>query len=400
MKTKISKKTVEAVKPGLKDVFLWDTELPTFGVKITPVGRRVYIVQYRVGGRQRRYTIGLHGPLTPDQARNEARRILGEVAKGHDPASGRAEGRKGLTIADLAERYLSEHAEVKKRPSSVQTDKWLLANCLLPAIGSRKVADLTRSDLAKLHHDLRKTPIQANRVLALASKMFSLTEKWGLRPDDSNPCRHIERFKENKRRRYLSGEELARLGKTLSEVDKEGSELPSAILAIRLLLFTGARLSEILTLKWEHVDFERGVLDLPDSKTGSKLIPLNGPTMEALEAALRLHDNPYVCPGVKPGGHMVGLQKIWERIRNRAGLPDVRLHDLRHSFASAAAASGAGLPLIGALLGHTQAQTTARYAHLALDPLKAATEEIGRRIAESMNQKPKRVKVVPLKKRQ
>lgn len=260
-----------------------------------------------------------------------------------------------------------------------------------------KTDSVTRADIAKLHHDSRKTPVQANRVLALCSKMFNLAEAWGLRQDGSNPCRHVQRYKEKKRERFLSGDELARVGSSLTKAEE--TELPSAILAIRLLMFTGCRLSEILTLEWAMVDLEGGVLNLVDSKTGSKLVALPGPAIDLLLEAPRFQGNPYVIFGKKEGAHLVGLFHIWERIRADAGLEDVRLHDLRHSFASVAAAANMGLPLIGKLLGHTQAATTARYAHLSMDPLKAASEEIARRIDEAMKREPKRSKVIELRRK-
>lgn len=399
MKTKITKRAIESIQSvGGKDILVWDSDLKGFGCKITPAGKRIFVLQYRVGGRQRRFTIGQLGALTVDQARREATRLLGVVASGIDPADGKIAAKELPTISQLAKRYLSEHAEPKKKPRSIALDRSMLINIVLPAMGRRKVQAVTRKDVAKLHHDLRKTPYQANRVLALMSKMLNLAERWGLREDGSNPCRHVEKFKEKRRERFLSGEELARLGHVLAGEERARKEMPSAITAIRLLIFTGARLSEILSLRWEWVDFERCCLRLPDSKTGAKVIPLNQPALEELERTPRLVDNPYVIPGAKYGEHLVNLNKPWGRIRLKAGLPEVRIHDLRHSYASVAAAAGMGLPIIGALLGHTQAQTTARYSHLAMDPLRAATEEIGKRIAEAMS-KPVPQKVVRLPRR-
>jgi integrase len=209
----------------------------------------------------------------------------------------------------------------------------------------------------------------------------------------------VEKFKEKKRERYLSSEELARLGHTLAVIESEGSELPSVLTALRLLILTGARLSEVLELKWEYVDLERGALALPDSKTGAKLIPLGRAALEVLEGAVPQAGNPYVCPGANPASHLVGLPKAWRRIRDRAGLKNIRLHDLRHSFASVAAASGQGLPVIGALLGHKEAATTARYAHLANDPLKQAADMVSGKIAEAMK-KPISGKIIPLHRNQ
>lgn len=394
---KLTKRFVNALKPVEKETVFWDDTLPGFGLRARPSGRKTFIIQYRNSdGRTRKVTLGVYGRLTPDEARHEAKLMLAEVDKGNDPAELRDWNRAAPTVSDLAERYINEHAVPKKKSSSVAKDRQLLKRFVLPALGKRKVHAVTRKDLHAFHHALRETPIQANRCLALASKMFNLAEKWGLRPDATNPCRHVERFKENRRERFLSGDELARLGRALAAFEKEGAELPSAILAIRLLIFTGARRGEILDLKWDYVDYELECIRLPDSKTGAKVIPLNGPALSLLKEAPRILGNPYVCPGNKPGGPLVGLHRIWDRIRRRAGITDLRIHDLRHSFASIGAAAGLGLPIIGALLGHTQAQTTKRYAHLAMDPLRAATEEVGRRIQETMNLSPEK-KVIALR---
>ncbi len=405
MKAKITKKTVDIVclvawfsgEGGDRDLFLWDSDFAGFGLKITPKGKKVYVLQYRINGQSKRFTIGTHGQghWTATTARKEAVRLSGLIISGIDPAQEKSEKRKGLTLAELAERYLTEHALPKKKAWSIRHDTRMLKKIIIPALGNRKVETLTRADISKLHHKLRETPFMANRVLSLFSKMFNLSELWGYRPDGSNPCRHVQRYKEPKRERYLSGEEFARLGAALKEAEK--TELPSAVLALRLLIFTGCRLSEILTLRWTEVDYEKAVLNLTDTKTGQKTVPLPGPALDALREAPRLAGNPYVCFGREPGQHLVALQKIWTRIRKKAGLEDVRHHDLRHSFASVGAGANMGLPLIGKLLGHTQAQTTARYAHLALDPVKEASEEIAARIAAAMNQEPKKSNVIELR---
>ena len=230
------------------------------------------------------------------------------------------------------------------------------------------------------------------------SKLFNLSEKWGLRPDNTNPCRHVERYKENKRERFLAIDELSHLGAVLDQIEQDKSEVPSVVTAIRLLILTGGRLSEILTLQWEHVDLEAGALRLPDSKTGAKIIPLGQPAISVLKSTPRVVGNPYVCPGRKPRGHLVGLQKTWVRIRTRAGLEELRLHDLRHSFASVGAAAGLGLPIIGKLLGHTKSTTTERYAHLDTSPLRVAADQISQQIETAMKARTDR-KVLHISKR-
>jgi integrase len=212
-----------------------------------------------------------------------------------------------------------------------------------------------------------------------------LAEKWGLRLDGTNPCRHVEKYPERKLERFLTAEELARLGETLLQAEQTRTELPSALTALQLLLFTGCRLSEILTLRWDYVDLDAKCLRLPDSKTGAKTVYLSEPALEVLRSIGRNSSNPFVIMGAKPGSHLINLRKPWGRIRAKADLRDVRIHDLRHSFASVAVAGGLSLPTIGALLGHSQPATTHRYAHLAGDPLREATNIIGNRIATALH---------------
>ncbi len=219
----------------------------------------------------------------------------------------------------------------------------------------------------------------------MLSKFFGWAEKHGLRPDGSNPCRHVEKYREGRRERFLSQAELARLGDALREAEQDKSCSPWVVAAIRLLTLTGARRNEILTLRWEHVSKEHGCLMLPDSKTGRKAVRLNPPALDVLQAIPRLEGNPYVICGEKAGQHLVNLEKPWRRIRAAAKLDDVRLHDLRHSFASVAASGGQSLVVIGKMLGHSQPATTARYAHLADDPVKAASDAVGRHIAAAMD---------------
>ena len=214
--------------------------------------------------------------------------------------------------------------------------------------------------------------------------MFNLAEVWGLRPDGSNPCLHVKKYPEQKRERFLSPEEFAALGKALREVEADGSETQSAVDATRLLMLTGGRLSEIMTLKWDYVDLKARELRLPDSKTGAKIVHFGKTASDVLKGIEKLEDNPYVITGKKQGSRLNDLQHPWRRIRAKAGLDDVRIHDLRHSYASGALALGESLPMIGKLLGHTQVQTTARYAHLANDPVKAAAGRVSDTIGAAM----------------
>jgi integrase len=282
----------------------------------------------------------------------------------------------------LADRFLAEHVRTKRKPSTVCQYEHLLRSAIIPALGRKKVADVTRQDVAGLHHDRRSLPYHANRLLAVTSAMFTFAERWGLRQEGTNPCRYVERYKEQSRERMLSVEELARLGSALATSD--GS--PFVIAALKLLVFTGARRSEVLGLRWEWINFERGEARIPDSKTGTKTIQLAPPALEVLANLPRVQGNPFVIVGGRPGAPLINLEKPWIAIRKQAGLEGVRLHDLRHAFASIAAASGMGLPIIGKMLGHTQATTTMRYAHLADDPVKTAAATVAGTIAAALKQ--------------
>ena len=376
---KLTKRFVDSLKPVQeREVLVWDEIVKGFGLRIYPGGAKGYFVQYRAKGRTRRLALGRHGVLTADQARRLAQDALARVRAGADPAEDRRRAAQGSTVAELAERYLTEHARTKKKRSSAETDARNLRLHVLPRLGRRLAADVSRADLSALRHAMRATPGAANRVLALVSKMFSLAERWGLRPDGSNPARHIERFPERKMQRFLSARELARLGDVLTEMERSGTEPLETVAAVRILILTGARRGEILGLEWQHVDLDAACLRLPDSKEGgAKLIPLGTHAIGALARLPRR--SRWVLPTVAGDGP-VSLSKPWSRMRRRAGLDDVRLHDLRHSFASVGVAGGDSLFIVGSILGHKRASTTERYAHLSDDPRRAAMERIGARI--------------------
>ena len=383
----ITKRAVDAAKPRSVDSYLWDKELHGFGLKVTPAGSKVYLVQYQLGGRKgrtRRVTIGRHGELTPTAARAEAKRLLGEIAAGRDPADERDKVKGGKSLAVVLEQFMAEHVRPKLKARTATEYQRTARLHILPRLGRRPLGELKRQDIAKLHHELASTPYQANRTLALLSKFFGWAEKHGLRPDGSNPCRHVEKYREGRRERFLSQAELSRLGDALREAEQDKTCSPWVIAAIRLLTLTGARRNEILTLQWEHVSEEHGCLMLPNSKTGRKAVRLSPPSLAVLHDIPRLEGNPYVICGEKAGRHLVNIEQPWRRIRKAAQLDDVRLHDLRHSFASVAASGGQSLVVIGKMLGHSQPATTARYAHLADDPVRAASDAVGARIAAAM----------------
>jgi integrase len=381
---KLTKRIIDATEPQVTEFFLWDENIPGFGLRVMPSGRKSFVVQYRAGRRPRRMSLGPSTVLTCDQARTRAITIIAAVKNGEDPAAVRAANRNAATVSDLAERFDKEHIAVRLKASTAKEYRGNLRRFILPALGRLAVPEITRADVAKFHHDLRHIPYQANRCLEVVSKMFVLAEMWGLRPDGSNPRKHIRKYPEEKRERFLSAAELRRIGDVLREMEIEGIELPSAILAARLLILTGCRLGEIMTLKWEYVDFNEHALRLPDSKSGKKTVHLGTPAVECLQTAQRIHGNPWVITGTLPGKSLSDLQPFWQRTRARAGLKDVRIHDLRHTFASTAVASGQGLPMIGKLLGHTQVQTTARYAHLAADPVRSAADSVATSLREAL----------------
>lgn len=378
MKAKLTVRSVEAIKPASADVIVWDAELAGFGCKVTPKGKRSYFLYYRTKeGQQRRPTIGVHGPTRPEGAREIARRWLAEVAQGKDPSQSRTDERAAPTVRDLCARYMEEHAETRKKASSIRNDRRLIENHLLPTIGAKKIASVMRPDIAALHHALRATPYEANRMLAMASKMFGLAERWGLRPDGSNPAKNIDRYNEQKRERYLSKAEVARLWATLNSVDGATKASPSAIAAIKLLMLTGRRLNEILGLRWAWIDLDAKLMSLPDTKSGALVVSLGDAAVAVLaELQAAGRDETFVIAGQRKDAPLVNLQKPWRLLRALASLDDVRIHDLRHTYASVGAGLGMSLPLLGRLLGHTQPATTARYAHLAQSPVQVAADAI------------------------
>ena len=386
----MTKKAIQAAAPG------WypDQRCQGLALWVKPAGRRVWVLDYRINGRQRRLTLGRADTLIADEAVKLARKHRVSIDNGRDPLAEREAARRAdaanVTLTAFFARYEDEHAKPKKKARSAADDRTTFDRDIKPVLGQVRVPDLTAEQVGRLHRQItaRPAPILANRALALLSTMLNLAERWGLRPVNSNPCRHIEKNRERKTHRFLSGEQLTALGKALAAAErapKESEEhvTPVMLAAIRLLVFTGMRRGEVMNLKWEDVNLEAGVLDLGDSKTGRKLVTLNAPAVQLLDglAKARRDGEQYVFPGRSPGKPLVGLPKVWRDLRKRAGLEAVRLHDLRHSYASTAAGLGASLPVIGALLGHTVPATTQRYAGLADDPRRQAAEAVGKRLA-------------------
>lgn len=394
----ITKSRVDALAPGKT---LWDASTIGFGVTANKHSKS-YKLKYRFEGAQRMLTIGVHGsPWTVDSARKQALAYLTELHSGSDPAVTKQS--VSVTVAALCDEYMQKHAHVEKKASSAHQDQINIKNHIRPLLGKLVIADVTPKNLDdfKIKVQTGKTaptdpkavqkaqrggspvkggPGVANRCMALLSKMFNLAELWGYRPQNTNPTRGISKFKETAKERYLSDEELQRLWGQLDEMGDSGIIDPFAIAFFRLLILTGARKSEIQFLTWSMVDFKAKRLQLTDSKTGRKSIQLSDHAVEVLEDLGRVQGNPYVIVGAKEKKPLQNVRKPWIAIRKAAGLNDVRIHDLRHSFASFAAAEGVPLVMIGKLLGHKNVGTTARYAHLSERFAWDSNNTVGKRL--------------------
>lgn len=410
MRGKISKRSVDALQTSDGDTLMWDTDIPGFGVRCRESGAKFYVLKFRAAGRRQRWvTIGRHGaPWTPDEARREALRLLGEVVIGHDPADRKHKKNYSITVADLCDQYLAAAPTLilpkkgrPKKASSLATDRSNIERHIKPLLGRSVVRAVTTDDVEQIQRDIAagKTATDvktrqrgraivrggkgtAARSVSLLGAIFSYAVKQGIR--SGNPVSGVTLYRGPAKERYLSASELARLGEALESAEKRGENL-FAVAAIRLLVLTGARKSEILGLRWEEVDSERGYFRLPDSKTDQRTIPLGAPALQLLANLPREDGNPHVLPSFKGSGHLVGLQKIWNRIRFQADLSDVRLHDLRHSFASVAVAGGDSLYLVSKVLGHRQSRTTEGYAHLADDPVRAVANRASEQISAAMS---------------
>lgn len=379
---KLTKRLVETLPFRTGDYIVFDSEVNGFGVRVMPSGKRSYIVQYRNGGRTRRMVIGRHGTLTAEEARREAMKRLGEVAKGGDPSQARTDERRAPTVNEFIDRFIDEHIGQRVKPRTAESYLSSIRLYIRPKFGAFKIADITRADVASLHYEMRQKPFQANRTLMLLSKMFNTAELWGLRPEGSNPCRMVPKNRERSRERYLSPSELMRLGEVFADAIETGQETPEVVAAYQLLLLTGCRLSEIQTLKWEYVTPTH--LELPDSKTGRRRIPLSPDALAVLDSLSREDGNTFVITGKLPGSHITDLQHPWRRLRKAASLDDVRIHDLRHTYASMAVMNGVDLLTIGKILGHSNYQTTMRYAHLADESVRRAAGSVSGHMAQTM----------------
>ncbi len=413
---RLTKQVIDALVPRHADYVEWCGKLPGFGCRVRPSGRKSFITQYRVGGRKtttRKVTIGAYGKLTVEQAREEAVKILAKAELGEDVAQQRARMRAEMTVSELCDEYMREGVDHKKL-STLASDRSRIECHIRPSLGKKRIGSITRVDISQFLRDVAMGKARRNvktrkhgrsivrggrgaasRTVRLLGGIFSYAVRCDYLKD--NPCRGVQLYKDKKGERFLTIQEFRSLGETLRLAETEGlpwvfDEIKKAkhrpsnpdnqrdvfardvTAAIRLLMFTGCRLREILGLRWEDVDFERGVLNLPDSKTGRKKVLIAGPAIAVLNE-LERHSE-YVISGKGPNRPRADLNRHWRRITQHARLEGLRLHDLRHSYASVGAASGMGLLALGKLLGHASPSTTQRYAHLADDPLRRASEHI------------------------
>ena len=420
---KLTLQSLAKLEPRSKPYIEYDSGLIGFGVAVYPSGIKSWVCEYRPhgGGRgvaKKRVTLGKTTQLTPDQARKAAAALLAAVYLGGDPAQEKAERRASVTVGELIGLFDARYVGPILKPGTAIGYRIAL-EALRGAHGALKATALTRSHVATLHFGMADRPYAANRAVAIWSKAFAWAAGAGLIPDGQNPAKGIKKYREQGRERFLTSEELARLGDTLREGETIG--LPYSVdetkptakhaaktdhrrvkldryatAALRLLVLTGARFREILHAKWEQIDVERGLIFLADSKTGKKPLYLSAAAQKVLADLPRIQGNPHVIAGAKDGAPRSDLKKPWAAVSRAAGLEGVRLHDLRHSFASFGAGASLGLPIIGKLLGHSQPATTARYAHLDADPMRRAVDTIGSTISAAMNRETS-AKVVSLK---
>ncbi len=404
---KLTKSNVDKLLPESEIYDVPDSEIPGLTIRVHPSGRKVYCLRYRTpAGSMRRFGLGTMGPgVVPDKVRRRASSLLEEVRGGHDPQQVREDKRHGIKFGDFATRYLTEYVDVYHRPTTRYQHRWAVEKYLIPAFSSDALAEITEPQVRGLLAKFKDRPTQANRLRQLLSTMFNKAAEWGEVPEGFNPCAKIRKHREKAVERYLNPEEIFRLFAAIDEEERAGGKkavervkapdeeklveagsrgiTPHQAGLFRLLIFTGARLSEVKDAKWSWLNWEASALDLPDSKTGKKRVWLPTPAIEELERLDKLPHGEWIIQNEDRDGPLVNAQKAWQRTRKRAGLEDVRLHDLRHCFASLAVAQNAGLPVIGRALGHRHSATTARYAHLSDDPVKLLVENVGKAITEA-----------------
>ena len=379
----LTDRTVDNLPVEDRDIIYWDKDLPGFGVRVYTTGSRAYLVQSRGRAGSRRVALGRHGVVTTGEARQRGAEILARIRAGKDPVPGATED-CGTTVAGLAARYLREHVAVHCKPLTRRNYRQVILKNVLPVLGRIPVTELERRHVAELHYRLRRTPASANEAVDTLSRMLNRAEAWGMVPPGRNPCRGMRKYRTRRLERFLTEREFRRLGETLDALEAEGGIPLHAAAALRLLMLTGCRRGEIIGLRWADVYLDRSEVRLGDSKTGPRTVSLAPAAVRVLAGLPRPAGNPWVIAGAKPGAPLPHITYYWYRVRKRAGLEDVRLHDLRHSFASRALALGEPLPMIAKLLGHSKIRTTARYAHLARDSVRDSAERVAESIANDI----------------
>ena len=378
---KLTKRLIEEYQPPEEAVELYDSAQRGLICKVTPAGSRVFLVHYRSpDGTKRKPRIGIFGQITLDQARQAAERMLAHVSLGEDPSRQRQDSRLAPTVATLCDRFLVDHAEHHSKPSYLKQQKRMIETRIKPSLGSTKVSAVSRQDVIRVHHKLRKTPYEANRVLALLSVIFKHAELWGMRKEGTNPCRLVARYKERRRERLLWDTEVAAIFKTLKQAEIDGSENAASLLAIRLLFATACRAGEILGLRWEFIDEAKNQIVWPDSKTGELRKPLTREIRELLASAPRVNGFPYVC-AIEPAKALTlnVLEQAWRRVLVAAEVPHCGLHAIRHRVATDIANSGVSIQDGMRLIGHRSVQTYLRYLHAEDDRAAKAAETVSQR---------------------
>ena len=386
----LTERRIRDAKPGPKAAILWDSTVAGLGVKVFPSGRKAFVLSYRIGGRKRLATLARCSEISLKAAREKAGAELVRIRDGEaDPLERRREVREAPTVNDLLDRFFGEYVpqriEAGRMTRTTATKYRNQADHFLrPALGTRRVADVTRFDVEGMAKRIARTPTLRNRVLAFASRIFTLAEHWEWRPQRTNPVRGVERAKEQARDRVLAQSELAALSAALGE--REAAS-PFAVAAIRTAAMTGLRISECLSMRWEHVSFETGRAILPKTKTGRRVVPLAAPVLELLSRLPRINGNPWVFAGARNGAPVTykTVRDLFAVACEAAGLVDVRLHDLRRSMATSLAASGVNAYTLRDVLGHSTLAMSNRYVRMAGDALAEATERAAAIASAAMN---------------
>ncbi len=382
-KVKLTKTAVDTADPREKDYELRDTVVPGFILKVTPAGRKIFMIVYRTNsGDRRKPAIGRFGELTVEQARRIAQDWLADVRQGRDPSAEKAAGRKAPTVKELCDQFIEDYSKARNKPYTVEMNRLYIDKHIVPFLGSMKVHEVTRADISTLMKRMEKSPVAANRVLACIRKMFNMAEVWGHRPDGSNPCRHVPKYPEKGKTRLITDEELVRLFAYLDRADADGLEHPFLTLGIRLQFDFAARMSEIINLEWAWVDFTNLRVEWPDSKTGRMSKPMSSEAVRLLSTAPRLERSPYVCPSIfDPSTPMSENTYFsgWRRILERAGVPHVGTHGIRHRAATDIANSGIPVKVGMALTAHKTVTMFMRYVHSEDDPIRSAADVVALR---------------------